>query len=96
MAWTHQRLITLLLQEGQLLAIPGIDSLTAKPTAATEAALQKGAAAISLGLTQLVLHHERVRQLWVRAVNLVPSLCKYGFCVYAPVEDLVRTIDRYI
>jgi hypothetical protein len=51
---------------------------------------------MSLALTHLALHHDRVRQLWMRAVNLVPSLCKYGFCVYSPVEDLVRTIDRYI
>lgn len=94
-AWTHQRMIGLLLQEAQGMALPGIDAL-AKAGGTDGAASTRTGPGMALCVTQIALHHDRLRQQWLKAVNLVPSLSKYGFCVYSCIEDMGKTIDRYI
>lgn len=82
-AWSYQRMVHLVLQDCQLHGIQ---------TSSSERALNS----TGLALAQLASYHERTRGNWVRAVSLVPSLAKYGFCIYSPIEDLVKTVDRYI
>lgn len=92
-AWSHQCMTQILLKSAQQISVPAIDSLAAKQPASNVTQIS---AALPLALTQISLHHEMVKQSWIKAVNLVPSISKYGFCIYSPVEDLVKTIDRYI
>jgi hypothetical protein len=87
-AWIYERMLLAYVNEAQSTSLSIIGGSGDGST--------KSAQSLALGITKFNDLHVRLKQSWLRAVNLVPALSKYGFSMYSAVEELVKTVDRYI
>lgn len=76
MAWTHIKIISAQLQELQSIALPLAEKTSLD---------SKVASSLAIIVTQVSLHHEKVKSCWLRASNLVPSISKYGISNSQPI-----------
>lgn len=88
-AWIYEKMLLAYVNEAQSTSLSIIGGTVGE-------ASTKSAQSLALGITKFNDLHVRLRQSWLKAVNLVPALSKYGFSMYSAVEELVKTVDRYI